>query len=430
MTEVKVSVADLINGELLKPGTVVVLRTLEGVITDQGTIRAAGANGLGVVDYRTPTSWSRVVCKINSSGWRQVKLKDEKTSLYTLKQKYIQRKGGDAKEDKPPKRQKTPNKSHVPNTTHIPHQLQFITSPLQQQLNQQPQPHQLVLPMAIVTPPKQQVLQMSQSDTDPSNPNAGAPTTSTALVSPLPPSQQAHQVVDVPPPPPASSYIKFKLAPPTTKTKMLELLVYIEDPTMIPFMLNTTASSFDSLHYVLLESFPQYKQKQFGIDNIGVWSDQWGEFVKPPPNWDQFPSKTKVIVKTFPFRWNAREYEPPSNTTTQGNGTSTSTSSTSSSGAQNVSGSTPGAPTANAGPGTTQVSSPVMLPQVNAPGVVVGAQPNMGQQIGAVPSPGGSQGVVGGHPGTPPSSMSLPMGASPPPPSPPSYVPENATSQA
>lgn len=98
MTEVKVTVADLINGELLKPGTVVVLRTLEGVITDQGTIRAAGANGLGVVDYRTPTAWSRVVCKINSSGWRQVKLKDEKTSLYTLKQKYIQRKGGDTKE--------------------------------------------------------------------------------------------------------------------------------------------------------------------------------------------------------------------------------------------------------------------------------------------------------------------------------------------
>ncbi len=31
---------------------------------------------------------------------------------------------------------------------------------------------------------------------------------------------------------------------------------------------------------------------------IGVWSDQWGEFVKPPPSWDQFPSKTKVILKT------------------------------------------------------------------------------------------------------------------------------------
>lgn len=98
MGELKVTVADLINTDLLKAGTVVVLRTLEGVITDQGTIRAAGANGLGVVDYRTPTAWSRVVCKINSSGWRQVKLKDEKTSLYILKQKYIQRKGGDAKE--------------------------------------------------------------------------------------------------------------------------------------------------------------------------------------------------------------------------------------------------------------------------------------------------------------------------------------------
>jgi hypothetical protein len=98
MTEVKVTVADLINGDLLKPGSVVVLRTLEGVITAQGNIRAAGANGLGVVDYRTPTAWSRVVCKTNSGGWRQVKLKDEKTSLYTLKQKYIQRKGGDAKE--------------------------------------------------------------------------------------------------------------------------------------------------------------------------------------------------------------------------------------------------------------------------------------------------------------------------------------------
>lgn len=100
MGEMKVTVADLINGELLKPGTVVVLRLLEGVITDQGTIRAAGANGLGVVDYRTPTAWSRVVCKINSSGWRQIKLKDEKTSLYTLKQKYIMKKGGDAKEGK------------------------------------------------------------------------------------------------------------------------------------------------------------------------------------------------------------------------------------------------------------------------------------------------------------------------------------------
>jgi hypothetical protein len=186
MTEVKVTVADLINGDLLKPGSVVVLRTLEGVITDQGTIRAAGANGLGVVEYRTPTAWSRVVCKINSSGWRQVKLKDEKTSLYTLKQKYIQRKGGDAKEgmmslifkillynshllsDKPPKRQKTANKSHVPNTNHIPQQLQFITSPLQQQLNQQP--HQLVLPMAIVTPLKQVLMNQGE---DPSN--NGAP---------------------------------------------------------------------------------------------------------------------------------------------------------------------------------------------------------------------------------------------------------------
>lgn len=80
-------------------------------------------------------------------------------------------------QDKPPKRQKTPNKSHVPNTNHIPQQLQFITSPLQQQLSQQPQPHQLVLPMAIVTPPKQQVLQLSQ-DSDPSNPNVGAPVSS------------------------------------------------------------------------------------------------------------------------------------------------------------------------------------------------------------------------------------------------------------
>jgi hypothetical protein len=336
-----------------------------------------------------------------------VKLKDEKTSLYTLKQKYIQRKGGDAKEDKPPKRQKTPNKSHVPNTNHIPQQLQFITSPLQQQLNQQP--HQLVLPMAIVTPPKPY---SAQDASDPSNPNVGAPTTSTALVSPIPQAQQqTHQsvVVEVPPPPPASSYIKFKLAPPTTKTKMLELLVYIEDPTMIPFMLNTTASSFDSLHYVLLETFPQYKQKQF---DIGVWSDQWGEFVKPPPSWDQFPSKTKVIVKTFPFRWNAREYEPPSTTTTtQSNGTSTTTSTTSGS----ASGTSAG--TQNT---TTQGSSPVLQIPSGSSGVVGGVQ-----QVVTVPSPGGSHSV-----GTPPTVVSLPMGASPPPPSPPSYVPEANSSQS
>ena len=209
MTEVKVTVADLINSELLKAGTVVVLRTLEGVITDQGTIRAAGANGLGVVDYRTPTAWSRVVCKINSSGWRQVKLKDEKTSLYTLKQKYIQRKGGDAKEgmplltfshllyyspllsDKPPKRQKTPNKSHVPNTNHIPQQLQFITSPLQQQLNHQP--HQLVLPMAIVTPQKPQVL-LTQGD--PSDPNGGAPVSLTLLLHLLSPTSIQRIIFD------------------------------------------------------------------------------------------------------------------------------------------------------------------------------------------------------------------------------------------
>jgi hypothetical protein len=76
--------------------------------------------------------------------------------------------------DKPPKRQKTPNKSHVPNTNHIPQQLQFITSPLQQQLNQQP--HQLVLPMAIVTPPKQQGVLLTQSDaSDQVNQNNGAP---------------------------------------------------------------------------------------------------------------------------------------------------------------------------------------------------------------------------------------------------------------
>lgn len=56
------------------------------------------------------------------------------------------------------------NKSHVPNTNHIPQQLQFITHPLQQQLNQQP--HQLVVPIAIVTPPPKL---LSQTDNDPSN---------------------------------------------------------------------------------------------------------------------------------------------------------------------------------------------------------------------------------------------------------------------
>lgn len=56
------------------------------------------------------------------------------------------------------------NKSHVPNTNHIPQQLQFITHPLQQQLNQQP--HQLVAPIAIVTPPPKL---LSQTDNDLSN---------------------------------------------------------------------------------------------------------------------------------------------------------------------------------------------------------------------------------------------------------------------
>jgi hypothetical protein len=51
-------------------------------------------------------------------------------------------------------------------------------------------------------------------------------------------------------------------------TKMLELFVYIEDHTMIPYMLNTKVSGYDSLHQVLLESFPQYKQQQFGIKSI------------------------------------------------------------------------------------------------------------------------------------------------------------------
>lgn len=386
MTEVKVTVLDLINGDLLKPGTVVVLRTLEGLITDQGTIRAAGANGLGVVDYRTPTAWSRVVCKINSSGWRQVKLKDEKTSLYTLKQKYIQRKGGDTKEDKPAKRQKTPNKSHVPNTTHIPQQLQFIPHPLQQQLTQQSQ----IVALPIVTPPTKAVL-MPQSNDD-----SGPPTSSTALISP-PNLQVAQTVVEVPPPPPTSSYMKFKLAPPTTKTKMLELLVYVEDPTMIPFMLNTTASSFDSLHYVLLESFPQYRNKHF---DIGVWSDQWGEFVKPPPSWDQFPSKTKIIVKTFPFRWGAREYEPPSSTTPAPPGTPNSHSSNSGvvvNGAQ---------------------SSPLSQSSSPLSGSSQGVPP------APVPSPILGQGVVG----TPPTVVSLPLSASGAPPSPQTYVTEASAS--
>lgn len=361
MTEVKVTVADLINGELLKPGTVVVLRTLEGVITDQGTIRAAGANGLGVVDYRTPTAWSRVVCKINSSGWRQVKLKDEKTSLYTLKQKYIQRKGGDAKEDKPAKRQKTPSKSHVPNINHIPQQLQFIPHPLQQQLNQQQTQNQIVsIPVPIVTPPKTNVLIAQGAPTDSSDPNNPNGPTSSALISaPSSTGAASQAVVEAPhTPAPSSSYMKFKLTPTTPKTKMLELLVYIEDPTMIPFMLNTTASSFDSLHYVLLESFPQYRGKQF---DIGVWSDQWGEFVKPPPSWDQFPSKTKIIVKTFPFRWGTREYEPPSTTSTTA--------------------AAPGTPTgagASAGAASTQVTqSPAQVTQgTGAEGLAVAAPPS------------------------------------------------------
>lgn len=45
------------------------------------------------------------------------------------------------------------------------------------------------------------------------------------MVSTLPPQQPQQTIVDVPPPAPSSSYMKFKLAPPTTKTKMLELLV-------------------------------------------------------------------------------------------------------------------------------------------------------------------------------------------------------------
>ena len=67
-------------------------------------------------------------------------------------------------------------------------------------------------------------------------------------------------------------FLSFSLSFSSFSLSMLMIhQVYIEDPTMIPFMLNTTASSFDSLHYVLLESFPQYKQKQFGIDSIRIY---------------------------------------------------------------------------------------------------------------------------------------------------------------